>query len=97
MTKQANTTVDHEEIKHWIKSRGGKPVSVSGTGGGADPGLLRVDFPGYGEDSDDPGSDLEELTWDDFFQKFEDSQLAFLHQDETANGEESRFYKFVSR
>ena len=48
-----------------------------------------------------PGSaadeSLEDIDWDTFFKKFEDSNLAFACQDETVEGEESRFGKFVGR
>jgi hypothetical protein len=48
--------------------------------------------PGYsGQDT------LEEITWDEFFETFEASDLAFLYQEETKDGELSRFSKFVSR
>lgn len=37
------------------------------------------------------------IEWDEFFQIFEKSDLAFLHQDKTEDGKLSRFSKFVSR
>ena len=40
---------------------------------------------------------LEEIEWDEFFRKFEESDLAFLHQDRTGDGKLSRFHKFVRR
>lgn len=89
---ESKTTTDHDEIKQWIEGRGGKPAGVKDTGGGGDPGILRVEFPGQGSDEQ-----LEELSWDEFFNKFEDNNLAFLYQDETADGEQSRFFKFISR
>jgi hypothetical protein len=83
-------TTDHEEIKRWVDERGGKPATVKGTDD--EVGVLRIDFPGYsGKDS------LEEISWEQFFEKFEESNLAFLYQEETSDGEQSRFSKFVSR
>jgi hypothetical protein len=65
---------------------------VERTGRPGDPGLLRIDFPGYsGKQS------LREISWEEFFQAFEENQLAFLCQDRTATGQLSRFSKFVSR
>ena len=62
------------------------------TGKRNDPGILRIDFPGYsGEGS------LDEISWDDFFEKFDEKKLAFLYQDKTAAGKTSRFFKFVER
>jgi hypothetical protein len=85
-------TIDHKVIRAWIEERGGKPATVKGTEGKVDPGLLRVDFPERGS-----SDQLEEISWDAFFDKFEESQLAFLYQEETRTGRVSRFSKFVSR
>jgi hypothetical protein len=85
---EAKRTTDHDEIRRWIEKHGGKPSHVKRTGDKDGPGILRVDFPGYsGEDT------LEELPWEEFFEAFDDNDLAFLYQDE----DDSRFNKFVSR
>jgi hypothetical protein len=89
---ESKTTTNHDTIREWVKQRGGQPATVTGTGSGDDVGLLRIDFPGYGEDER-----LEALEWEDFFEKFDQSKLAFLYQDETPEGETSRFCKFVNR
>ncbi len=87
-----NVTTDHDFIMRWVEERKGKPTRVKGTGGGKDPGILRIDFPDYsGKYS------LEEIPWEEFFQKFEENRLAFLYQDKTATGKVSRFNKFISR
>ena len=92
MAGESKTTTDHEEIRRWVEKRGGWPAAVKSTGGKEDPGLLRIDFPGYsGNDS------LEKISWEDFFEKFDEKNLAFLYQDEKSSGEESRFFKFISR
>jgi hypothetical protein len=92
MSASSKVTIDHDEIRAWVEARGGKPSDVIGTGGKEDVGLLRIDFPGYsGEGS------LEEISWDEFFEKFEEKQLAFLYQEETADGHESRFCKLINR
>ena len=83
---------DREEIRQWAEERGAKPSCVRGTGNKGDIGLLRLDFPGFsGEDK------LEEISWDDFFEKFEERELALLVQDQTAAGETSNFNKLLSR
>ncbi|HTF38575.1 MAG TPA: hypothetical protein VK651_09715 [Blastocatellia bacterium] len=74
---EAKATTDHQKIKRWVEGRGGKPAAVKGTGSGDDPGVLRIDFPDYtGEES------LREISWEQFFDKFEKEHLAFLYQDE---------------
>jgi hypothetical protein len=84
---QAKTTTDHEEIRRWIEARGGRPSVVKDTEGRDGEGLLRVEFRHPDK--------LEDVDWDTFFKTFDDRKLAFLHQDKTADGEESRFFKFV--
>jgi hypothetical protein len=65
---------------------------VRGTGGDDDAGVLRIDFPGgSGED------ELEHISWDEWFDKFEQENLAFLYQERKASGEDSTFFKLVSR
>jgi hypothetical protein len=65
---------------------------VRGTKGDDEVGVLRIDFPGgSGED------ELEHISWDEWFDKFERENLAFLYQELTAGGEDSTFFKLVSR
>ena len=87
---QASRTTDHKLIRKWIEERGGRPTVVKGTEARDGEGILRVDFA-------EPDEKLEGISWDEFFQTFEDRQLAFLYQDRTADGKQSRFFKFVHR
>ncbi len=91
-SQTGNFTIDHEFIRNWVEERNGKPSRVKGTGAAEDPGILRIDFPGYsGEES------LEEIPWEEFFEKFDANGLAFLYQERTSGGQLSRFNKFVRR
>ncbi|RNI25958.1 hypothetical protein [Rufibacter latericius] len=87
MSESAKTTTDHDTIRKWAEARKGKPASVKGTGKGEEAGLLRINFPGYAEDN------LEDISWEEFFEKFEEKKLAFLYQDE----KDSHFSKLVNR
>jgi hypothetical protein len=91
MKAESKKTIDHKEIQKWAEQRNGKPARVAGTGNGKDAGLLRINFPGGKEDS------LEEISWEDFFEKFDKNNLAFLYQEKTASGKTSRFSKIVNR
>jgi hypothetical protein len=65
---------------------------VRRTGGNGDIGMIRLDFPGYsGEIS------LEHISWDEWFDKFEESKLALLHQETTVRGQKSNFNKLIGR
>jgi hypothetical protein len=89
---ESHVTTDHKTIRRWVEARCGQPSTVKGTAHkGEDAGLLRIDFP------PSPSNDLEAVPWDEFFEKFDDAGHAFLYQEHTADGQESRFCKFVSR
>jgi len=90
----SKTTTNHEEIQRWAEARGGKPACVQGTGGKGDVGLLRIEFPGKPNAKDDK---LQEIDWDEFFEKFDERGLALVYQDHTADGQKSNFNKLVSR
>ena len=89
---ESTITTDRDEIRAWVEEHDGKPATVKGTEKGDSAGVLRIDFPGgAGEDS------LEHISWDEWFQKFEDEKLAFLNQQRKASGEDSTFFKLIRR
>lgn len=83
---KSRVTIDHDEMKRWVESKGGCPASVKGTGRGDDPGVLRIDFPGYrGVET------LQRMSWNEWFKWFDKNKLAFVYDPDT------RFSKLVSR
>lgn len=92
MSGQSKSTTDHDEIRRWAEERGGRPATVAATQSSDDPGILRIDFPGYtGEDT------LKEISWEEWFDKFDEHRLALVYQETTADGERSNFNQIVSR
>jgi len=88
----SRTTTSHDEIRKWAEARGAKPACVKGTGSGNDPGMIRLDFPGFsGEGS------LEAISWDEWFRAFDDNGLALVYQETTADGARSNFNKLIAR
>jgi len=91
MASLTHTTADRDEIRRWVEDHDGVPATVK-TGDDDEVGVLRIDFPGgAGEDR------LRHISWDDWFEKFEREGLAFLYQEHKASGEDSTFFKIVSR
>jgi hypothetical protein len=89
---RASQLTDHEQIRRWAERRQAVPSCVKGTGSRGDQGMIRLNFPGYsGEES------LQEISWDDWFEKFDQSDLALVVQEKTATGKASNFNKLVSR
>lgn len=92
MSGERFMTTDHDRIQKWVEERDGKPATVSSTRSDSDPGLIRIDFPGYsGEGS------LETIDWEQWFEKFDDSDLVLLFQETLADGKRSNFNKLISR
>jgi hypothetical protein len=83
---------DHEDIRRWAEARHAQPARVKGTGGKRDPGLIRLDFPGFSGEGK-----LQPISWDEWFKAFDANNLALIVQDETAGGRRSNFNKLVSR
>lgn len=82
---EAITTTNHETIKNWAEQRDGHPARVRTSQPG---GILRIDF---GE----PEEGLEPISWDEFFDIFDENGLKFLYQEKTEGGGVSRFNKFI--
>ena len=80
-------TTDHDAIRRWAEERGAKPVLASKSDG--EPASIRLEFPGSRDTS------LREISWDEWFQKFDKSKLALLYQQQTADGERSNFCEIV--
>lgn len=81
---------DHETVKRWAQERGGKPAKVKGTGGNGSVGMIRFTF-------SKTHHALEEISWDEFFKEFDKNGLALLYQEQTRDGKQSRFFKFISK
>ena len=88
----SKTTQDHDEIRNWAEARGAKPAEVASTEKNGETGILRIEFPKAKNHND---SALKEISWDDFFEKFDASDLALVYQDVTKEGAESNFNKLI--
>lgn len=88
----SKTTQDHEEIRSWAEARGAVPAEVSSTHRKDEPGVLRFCFP---KAKDRNNESLKEISWDDFFEKFDSNNLELVYQEKTAAGQRSNFNKLV--
>lgn len=87
-----NVTWDHDEIRQWAEERGAHPARVRGTGRRGDVGMIRLDFPGFSG-----ARSLEPIEWDEWFESFDENNLALVYRDTTAAGARSNFNKLVGR
>lgn len=79
-------TIDHDGIRRWAEKRGGEPAVVRGTS------IIRLDFPGYAGPPK-----LQRMSWDEWFELFDEQNLALLYEEKTARGTKSNFNKLVGR
>jgi hypothetical protein len=87
---RTETTTDHDAIQEWVEGHGSTAAQVSEPVGD-DPGSLAV----VPTDIDDDSVDL--LSWDEFFEIFEDEELAFVYQTDKDDPDEQWFCKFIHR
>jgi hypothetical protein len=86
-------TTDHEFIRDWVERRGGCPAAVKSKRRSRGRSFIQIDYP-----SRSPASEaILPISWDEFFDRFEQHKLAFLYSDAKVRGETSRFSKLVDR
>lgn len=81
-------TTDHEEIRHWVEEHEGRPATETGSVGKNEGRVVKIFFP-----DQYTSNPVEEITWDEFFEKFEQEDLAFMYKED----EDSRFFRIVER
>lgn len=86
MAGETRRTTDPQEIQDWAVLHDARPAALEMETG---PDLLRFRFPG-----DQEG--LHEISWDEFFELFEEEGLEMLFQHDPTNSV-SRYYEFVTR
>lgn len=79
-------TIEPQQIRKWAESRRARPVLETESGDVPAPAIR---FP-----EQDIGL---EVSWDQWLASFEDGQWAFIWQDTTQDGQESRFCRVVPR
>jgi hypothetical protein len=79
-------TTDEEVIRSWIEEHGGKPVFTTDQD---NEELLYIAFPG-------DRSEFTELSWEEFFDWFEETNAVFEYAPHVLPGEEAFSYNFAS-
>lgn len=89
MASQIKRTTNHIRIKEWAKKRNAKPSVIRDEG--ETTGLIQFDFPGYAKQN------LQEISWEQWFDFFEENKLELAYQEHTEEGHRSNFNKLVDR
>lgn len=92
MFNHEHITTNHNEIRKWVEEHGGIPACTKDNVAlSENRGILRIMFSG-----EKNKEELIELKWSEFFNLFDQAHLAFLYEDNIADGIKSNFYKFIS-
>ncbi len=91
-TQESKTTHNHNTIKNWIEEREGEPALVDGVIEEGKAGeMLRIDFHGPKNEI------LNSISWELFFQIFDENNLELLYREITLDGELDKFYEFIKK
>ena len=88
---QDKFTINPNVIKKWAEERGGSPAITADVADVGPGNLLKLNF------NDAEGEKLESISWDHFFDEFDENNLAFKYQDIGSDGQKSKTYSFVDR
>jgi hypothetical protein len=88
---EPQVTTDHTVIRQWVEERGGHPGLAKHPEVFAEI-ALRIDLPGQGR-----AEPLAEISWGEFFQRFEEGRYAFAFRHTTIDGERSNFHEIIRR
>ena len=80
-------TTDHQDIRDWADARGGRPVVIRGARERA--GGLRIDWSGRGHEG------VEQVSWQDWFRRFDEQGMSLVFRERTGSGDLSRFCKLM--
>lgn len=70
------TTAEHALVRKLIEDRKGYPAHLESSESQGDSGLLQV-----GLTNEDEQENLKELSWEQFFEEFEEKDLAFAYRE----------------
>ena len=81
---------NHADIREWAARRGGRPAVDMGPEQDKDASNLAFAF-------GDLGERVREISWDEWFERFDAERLSVWAQERGTDGGVSRYYKIVQR
>ena len=96
MTKKVTT--DHQEIQVWAEKFRGRPEVIDDPRAGSDRVGIRIDFPGDYDDHAISRRVRKPVSWNEFFEKFDQLEYAFIYHEPLRSGTHpSDAYQFLKR
>ncbi len=94
MPTETETTTDHEEIRNWVESRGGRPATARSSGGDH-AGVLSIVFSGVAGIARPGGVDV--ISWEEWFDRFDEDGLAFSYEKRREDGSDGVSCRIIRR
>jgi hypothetical protein len=89
-------TTDHNEILGWVSNHGGQPSAIRTRDGTL--GIVRLQFQHPEQMAPSTNAPpLEPISWDEFFEQFEQRKLALVYENELDDAAAEASAKLVSR
>jgi hypothetical protein len=92
MASELLMTTDHDEIRRWVESIGGRPVQVRLSSSTGPVGVPAIDVPGR-----TTAGAVEPVSWDDWFAEFDRAGLALLYEQAPAPDDPNPYNKLIQR
>ncbi len=90
MFAQGKVTIDRNIIRKWAQARHGWPALVKKVTSAGIEMVLSFVFP-----DNEPLETVRKISWEEFFEKFDQQHLAFVYQESDRNRELSYYYEFI--
>lgn len=95
---QKKHTTNHQEIKAWVEKHSGQPAVIVDPNTESAQVGLRIDFPGHADEALlTSARHSRTVSWEGFFQFFDDKKLAFEYLEDPHETSLPDAYDFVNR
>jgi len=97
MEEDIKPITDHESIKAWAIARSGRPQAIDAIESEGDKIGLRIDFSGDQDEAYHIRERTRNITWEEFFEIFENQKLAIIVSPNANSHNASYDYRFIKR
>jgi hypothetical protein len=94
--EEHKVTTKHEEIKSWAEKHKAVPELIDDIDSTGDIIGIRLEFPGHKDDFIMDETKHRKVTWEDWFERFEEMKLAFVYE-ENKKDNPGMAYRFIPR
>lgn len=98
--EQFEVTTNHDQIRKWVRKYNGKPAIIDDVAAKADRIGLRIEFFEQKKKKNDEFLSKRHVltvTWNKFFEIFDDQELAFMYADKSIVRDPTLKFRFIKK